>query len=64
MQINDTVRWNDPNGSPLTGIVVAINDGIATVATPYNQALEVAVERLTKMTQNRLVETASGMKWE
>lgn len=64
MNINDTVRWNDKNDSPIVGIVVAIDGTEASVRTPYGQTLKIATDRLTIMQSSRLVETPSGVRWE
>lgn len=61
---NTTVRWADPNGSPLIGVVVAINGDSARVATPYGVTLTVAIDKLTPMATARLNIQPDSIRWE
>jgi hypothetical protein len=60
---NTTVRWSDPNGEPLVGVVVSVDGDSARVATPYGLTLTVAVERLKPM-QSRLNIQPDSIRWE
>lgn len=61
---NATVRWSDPNGEPLTGVVVAVDGESARVATPYGLTLTVALEKLKAMTTARLNTQPDSIRWQ
>jgi hypothetical protein len=61
---NTTVRWSDPNGEPLTGIVVSIEGDSARVATPYGLTLTVALDKLKAMTTARLNIQPDSIRWQ
>ena len=61
---NTTVRWSDPNGSPLVGVVIAVEGDSARVATPYGLTLTVALDKLKAMTTARLNIQPDSIRWQ
>lgn len=61
---NTTVRWSDPNGEPLTGVVVGIEGDSARVATPYGLTLTVALDKLKPMRTASLNIQPDSIRWQ